>query len=957
MNPPKVFISYSHDSQEHKAQVLEFSNRLRSDGIDCNIDQYQISPPEGWPRWMNNQIEEADFVLVICTETYGRRFKGKEGTENGLGVKWEGAIISQEIYEAESKNTSFIPVIFSSEHSVHIPIILRSATHYNLKIEEYYEELYRHLTNQPNVIKPELGKLQPMPPRERKQDFLDSKWNVPYIRNPFFTGRENVLEQLHEALISNKSVALAQPLAISGLGGIGKTQTAVEYAYRYCKEYKAILWAKADSYEALVSEYVAIADVLNLPEKDEPEQNIAVNAVKRWLKRNSGWLLILDNADDTKLVEDFLPFDTRGHILLTSRAQVFDNLGIANPIELERMSPEEAKQFFLLRTGRTDLDTVEIDAIEQLISELDYLPLALEQAGAYISKLKSSFQDYLSSYRKRGLELLEKSQAMSGKYPKSVATTWLLNFEQVEQTSKAAADLLFASTFLNHDKIPFEIIIQGADELGPMISSALTNVETDPIIFDEILEPLTQYSLIHRDSVSSTYNVHRLVQAVLKDRMDEPTQCLWSERTVLALNCAFPKVEFSNWHLCERLLPHAQTCLLLIKKCRLEIREAAILLTATGNYLYERARFEEAESLFTRSIAIWEKFIDTNYPDLADSLNNLGLLYFEQGKYVEAEQFYQRALDIREKVFEPNHPSIANSLNNFAVLYSGQGKYAQAEEFFKKALVINEKALGSEHLEVASNVNNLASLYFDQGKYTEAEPLYQRALNIRENVLNPDHPHVANSLHNLGNLYQQQGKYSEAEPLFMRALKITEKSVGPDHPHVASSLNGLATLLNNQRKYTEAEPLYKRALDIREKTFGYEHSSVANSLNGLATLYNNQFEYDKAEPLYKRALDINEKMLGHYHLDVANTHYNLGTLYYDQRKYVKAIPFYKKAIEIYKKNPENDHPTFIYILENYAELLRTINRRHEAARIVAQVKAIRGKPTVKDSKTKRKLKK
>ena len=138
MNPPKVFISYSHDSQEHKGQVLEFSNRLRADGIDCNIDQYQISPPEGWPRWMNNQIEEANFVLVICTETYGRRFKGKGEPENGLGVKWEGAMISQEIYEAESKNTSFIPVIFSSGDSVHIPIVLRSATYYNLNTENFY---------------------------------------------------------------------------------------------------------------------------------------------------------------------------------------------------------------------------------------------------------------------------------------------------------------------------------------------------------------------------------------------------------------------------------------------------------------------------------------------------------------------------------------------------------------------------------------------------------------------------------------------------------------------------------------------------------------------------------------------------------------------------------------------------------------------------------------------------
>ncbi len=158
---PKVFISYSHDSQEHKNRVLHLSDRLRADGIDCSIDQYVFSPPEGWPQWMENQIEDADFVLVVCTETYEHRFKGKEETGKGLGVKWEGAILTQALYEAESKNTNFIPVVFSDSDSSHIPIVLRSATYYNYRLntEEGYEAIYRRLTNQPSIAKPELGKL------------------------------------------------------------------------------------------------------------------------------------------------------------------------------------------------------------------------------------------------------------------------------------------------------------------------------------------------------------------------------------------------------------------------------------------------------------------------------------------------------------------------------------------------------------------------------------------------------------------------------------------------------------------------------------------------------------------------------------------------------------------------------------------------------------------------------
>src|ERR1043165_4218125 len=168
---PKVFISYTHDSLEHMDRVLSLADRLRAEGVDCRLDQYETSPPEGWPRWMNGQIEWADFVLVVCTEAYQRRFKGTEEAGKGLGAKWEGAIITQELYEAEAHNTKFIPMLFSREDTGNIPNLLRGATYYDLSTEEGYEELYRRLTNQPPVSKPELGTLRPMPHRERRQFF------------------------------------------------------------------------------------------------------------------------------------------------------------------------------------------------------------------------------------------------------------------------------------------------------------------------------------------------------------------------------------------------------------------------------------------------------------------------------------------------------------------------------------------------------------------------------------------------------------------------------------------------------------------------------------------------------------------------------------------------------------------------------------------------------------------
>ena len=195
----RVFISYSHDSAEHRDRVWDLCERLRNDGIDCRIDQHEFSPPEGWPRWCRNQVQESQFVLVVCTETYKRRYDGKDATGRGLGAKWEGFVITQELYEAEGKNIKFIPVVYIPDDAQHIPLELRGATHYDLSVPEAYDSLFRHLTNQPARGKsPVASQIRPLPQLARRQQFCGPLWNVPVPRNPFFTGREEKLEELRE---------------------------------------------------------------------------------------------------------------------------------------------------------------------------------------------------------------------------------------------------------------------------------------------------------------------------------------------------------------------------------------------------------------------------------------------------------------------------------------------------------------------------------------------------------------------------------------------------------------------------------------------------------------------------------------------------------------------------------------------------------------------------------------
>jgi hypothetical protein len=232
--PPKVLISYSHDTPEHAQHVLELANRLRADGIDSIIDQYAVAPAEGWPRWIEKQIRDSDFVVMVCTEIYYARVMGEEEPGIGRGVRWEGHLIYQAIYNAESMNTKFIPVLFESGKYAHIPAPVQSTTFYFAQTEDGYEDLYRRLTNQPRALKPALGKLRSLPAVERKSEgALGRLVNVPDLP-PHFLPRPSDLQTLKDAVLAGltKPVALTGTgkIGVQGMGGIGKTVLAVALA-------------------------------------------------------------------------------------------------------------------------------------------------------------------------------------------------------------------------------------------------------------------------------------------------------------------------------------------------------------------------------------------------------------------------------------------------------------------------------------------------------------------------------------------------------------------------------------------------------------------------------------------------------------------------------------------------------------------------------------------------------
>ncbi len=769
-------------------------------------------------------------------------------------------------------------------------------------------------------------------------------WNVPHRRNPFFTGREEILAHLYTILRSSKAAALTQAQAISGLGGIGKTQVAVEYAYRYRDHYQAIFWINATSRDAISADFVILAALLDLPEQQEKEQDIVLRAVKRWLSSHTHWLLILDNVDDLEMIVDFLPVTATGDMLITTRLQALGT--VAQHIEVEKMERDEGVMFLLRRTKvlaqGTSFDQVPKEKQTQateIVIALDGLPLALDQAGAYIEETRCGLSRYLNLYGTRRKELLLRRGRFPIDHPDSVAATWSLSFQQVEQESLVAADLLRLFAFLDPEAIPEEIVTLGAAELGPVLGA----VASDPLQVDTLIELLLRYSLIRRSPEVKSLSIHRLVQAVLKDGMERDTQRLWAERAIRAVNHAFPDVELQTWERCQRCLPHAQTCATYIEEYELAFPEAARLFNEAASYLIAHARYQQAELLLLRALSIRQQVLEANHPDTARTLNALGVLYFNQGKYQKAESLLQEALVIHEQVLWGEHPDVAQTLHNLANLYRTRGAYVEAEPFYLRALHIRETTLGANHPLVAESYYGLAKLYDSQENYQQAEKLCKQALYIQEQHLGDNHPLVAATLNILAKIYQGQNKLDQAKEMNMRALRIRESISGADHPHVAIIINNLIEIYHAEGSYREAEALIARSLRIHGQSLGSEHPYMAYSLSNQAENFFLQGDYVQAESSYKKALAIREQNLGFDHPRTASTYYDLARLYFAVERYEEAESFYRKALSIRERAFGLDHPGVASTLEQYATVLRKLKRESEAFELEARIQAIRAR--------------
>lgn len=766
-------------------------------------------------------------------------------------------------------------------------------------------------------------------------------WHVPYSRNPFFTGREEILQRLHEMLGRTHTLALTQSLAVSGLGGIGKTQIALEYAHRYRHAYRFVFWASAATQEALLADVVAIADHLQLPERTEPDHKKVLKVLKQWFATHRGWLLILDNADNAAIVHDIVPTDSPGHLLLTSRAQALGPL--LGRLDVEKMGMAEGTLLLLHRAKLLapdmSLDQAQeehLAAAEAIAIEMDFLPLALDQAGAYIDEVGCSLSAYLDLYRTHRKELLRRRGQVPAAHPDSVATTWSLNFQRVRQTNPVAADLLHQCVFLEPDTIPEELLTKGSAFLDPVLQP----VAADEFALNAAIEELRKFSLVSRDPERRLLRMHRLVQAALKDAMEPAEQRQWAERVVRAINALFPEtIEAATWPQCRRLLPQAQVCSEIICEYELDLPESASLLQRTALYLKGYALYPQAELLCQRALCIHERVLRSAHPDIASLHYQLGILSRLRGKYAEAEGHLHQVLHLCQHAGTSESSQIIQKLmaktwRGLGNTYVDQGKYNEAEEAFRKAAELQEQIPDAEDTLLITILNGLGNVYLQQGKYRDAESTYQHALQIWGKLARPDDPEMAHALSNLAILYYEEGKYEQAKPLLTRAVEMREQAFGPEHPQIAISLTILGAISLAQGKYTEAEELHQRAFHIWEKALGLEHLQVAYSFIWLGKVYREQSQYEDAEHALQRALDIREQVLGPEHAQLVSPLTTLGGVYRDQGKEKEAEKCLRDALRIGEQTMGREHPDMIFPLAEWGSLQRECKNYEEAEEVL-----------------------
>ncbi len=623
-----------------------------------------------------------------------------------------------------------------------------------------------------------------------------------------FVGRNRELARLGSAVAGSGSRAVV--VAVHGLGGVGKSTLAARFAELHADRFSPLWWISADSPAAVETGLGELAAAL-APETATLPSEQRVELCIRWLATHEGWLLVLDNVTSPQHTEGLLSRVRTGTIVITSRHR--SGWRAAETVALDVLAEDEATA---LLAGIMRLEWPEADptGANQLCEELGWLPLAIEQAGAYLAHTRTSPAAYLEMLARFPARTFT-ATAEGGDAQRTMARVWHVTLDHLTDTPSVGRVLRQLAWFAS-DSIPRDLLACAVG--GPELSEALGR--------------LAAYSMI--TWTEDTVAVHRLVQAVT--RTPDPTDphrrpadiAAARDSTATALSAALDGVDAripTDWHAYQRVLPHARA-LLEYAMPDTDTTHTSRLLNELGRYLHGQGELGTAIAYLTRAGDSYQRLHGPDHPSTLTSRNNLAAAYRAAGDLGRAIPLYEATLTDRERVLGPDNPSTLNSRNNLAAAYRAAGDLGRAIPLYEATLTDQERVLGPDNPSTLNSRNNLASAYQAAGDLGRAIPLLEATLTDNERVLGPDNPNTLTSRNNLASAYQAAGDLGRAIPLLEATLADRVRVLGPDNPNTLTSGNNLASAYQAAGDLGRAIPLYEATLAHSERVLGPDHPTT-----------------------------------------------------------------------------------------------------------------------------------
>lgn len=677
-------------------------------------------------------------------------------------------------------------------------------------------------------------------------------WGRVPQRNRNFTGREALLVQLRASI--GTDVTAVVPHALHGLGGVGKTQVAIEYAYRYQSDYDVVWWISADQSVLVRSSLAALAPHLGLPPATATGIEEAATAVLDALRRGDPydrWLLIFDNADQPEDINDIIPRGP-GHVLITSRNHRWQ--AVVDTVLVDVFSRAESVAFLNKRVSNA---ISESDAT-QLAQELGDLPLALEQAGALQAETGMSVDEYLRLLQEQTSELLAESKP--SEYPVSMTAAWRLSVSKLNEQLPEAVELLRCCAFFGAEPIPRDVFMRAIQAVQPRLSGLLAK----PILLTRAIRELGRFALARIDTVSRTIQVHRLIQALLREELSPTEQELFRHDTHLLLATAAPKNPDDNahWPLYAALAAHVGPSGLdacqdpATRKFALDI----------ARYLYLSGDGQSSRALLERLLDRWRVDSSTDHPDVLNAQRSLGDTLRNLGEYQASYDLTRVTLERSREILGPCHDLTLVLMNGFGADLRARGEFSAARELDEQSYRLHEEFLGAADPRTLRAMNSLALDYGLSSDYPAARELHQRTyVQQNEATSGASKSDVLASWSALSRAVRLCGEYVEARYLGDDACEFGRQQLGANHFWALRAAKELSIALRRAAAYDEALELARDVLERCTRLFGAGHPDTLAAAMSLANILRTIGQIDEAFELAEDTVNRYPEVYGADH--------------------------------------------------------------------------------------------